>query len=188
MRFSIKPGDQTNETESPNMVNKRITGEYPYRSVSSINCTLPLGVLLYIKLASCIFSAHIFLRTPPDGCFWCTLSSCVWKWVILHVVKTKWEAKYFHENFHDALERGVVAEIIISFYFHRLTPSMNSLIYIYTLYKPPADDLSCDHTSSYYHCPKEFVVLPHDRPLFLTLKVPPTRAGFPLGQGSQGIC
>ena len=28
-----------------------------------------MGVLLPIKFAACIFPEHIFLRTPPDGCF-----------------------------------------------------------------------------------------------------------------------
>ena len=29
-----------------------------------------IGILLYIKFATCIFSEYIFLRTPLDGCFW----------------------------------------------------------------------------------------------------------------------
>ena len=28
-----------------------------------------MGALLYIKFAACIFSEHVFLRTPLDGCF-----------------------------------------------------------------------------------------------------------------------
>ena len=71
-----------------------------------------MGVLLYIKFAACIFSEHIFLRTPLDGCFWyrqCyALSSCITPTTLvkLNVVETKWEAKNFHKNFHDVLEKG----------------------------------------------------------------------------------
>ena len=56
-----------------------------------------MGVLLYIKFAACIFSEHIFLRTPLDGYFWyrlfSTLSSCIWNGVNLHVVETNWGKK-----------------------------------------------------------------------------------------------
>ena len=69
-----------------------------------------MGVLLYIKFAACIFSEHIFLITPLDGCFWyrlfSTLSSCIWNGVNLHVVETKWEAINFHKNLHDVLEKS----------------------------------------------------------------------------------
>ena len=58
---------------------------------------------------------------------------------------------------------------------------------MYTLYGFTADHRR-DHTSSYYRCPKKVSVLPPDRFSFLTLKSPPTRAGFPLSQGSQEIC
>ena len=68
-----------------------------------------IGVFLYIQFVTCTFSKHIFLRTPLDGCFWhrlfSRLSSCIWNGVNLHVVKTKWEAKKFHKNFHDILEK-----------------------------------------------------------------------------------
>ena len=71
-----------------------------------------MGALLYIKFAACIFSEHIFLRTPLDGCFWyrqCyALSSCITPTTLvkLNVVETKWETKNFHKNFHDVLEKG----------------------------------------------------------------------------------
>ena len=74
-----------------------------------------MGVLPYIKFVPCIFSQHIFLRTPLHGCFWYRLfnilSSCIWKGVNLHVVETKWETKNFHKNFHNVLERRVEVEI-----------------------------------------------------------------------------
>ena len=74
-----------------------------------------MGVFLYIKFTACIFSEHIFLRPPLDGCFWYrlfgTLPSWIWKGVNLHVVETKWEAKNFHKNFHNVLERGGCVEI-----------------------------------------------------------------------------
>ena len=74
-----------------------------------------MGVLLYIKFATCIFSEHIFLRTPLDDCVWyrvfSTLSSFIWKEVNFYVRETKWEAKKFHKKFHDLLERGVGVEI-----------------------------------------------------------------------------
>ena len=67
-----------------------------------------MGVLLYIKLAACIFSEHIFVRTHLYGCFWyrllSTLSSCIWNGVSLHVVETKW-GKKIHEIFYDVLEK-----------------------------------------------------------------------------------
>ena len=66
-----------------------------------------MGVLLHIKFGAWIFSEHIFLRTPLDGCFRCrllsTLSSCIWNGVNLHVMETKWEAKNFHKNFHGTV-------------------------------------------------------------------------------------
>ena len=68
-----------------------------------------MGVL-YIKFAACIFSESMFVGTPLDGCFWyrliSTLSICIWNGVNLHAVETKWEAKYFHKNFYDDLEKG----------------------------------------------------------------------------------
>ena len=84
-----------------------------------------MGVLQHIKFAACIFSEHIFLRTPLDGCFWYTLvrtlSSCIWKGVNLHVVETKWEAKNF-KNFKKFSWRswnGVGVEIKFHItYFH----------------------------------------------------------------------
>ena len=68
----------------------------------------------------------------------------------------------------------------------RCSQSMKSLIYIYTLYRSPADHRH-DHTSLYYQHPKRFSALTPDGSSFLTLASPPTKAGFPL-QGSQGIC
>ena len=57
-----------------------------------------MRVLLHIKFAACIFSEHIFLRTPVDGYFWyrpfSMLSSCIWKGVNLHVVETKLDKKF----------------------------------------------------------------------------------------------
>ena len=70
-----------------------------------------MGALLYIKFTACISSEPIFPRTPLDGCFWyrlcCTLSSCITptSLVNFHVLETKWEAKKFHKNFHDVLEK-----------------------------------------------------------------------------------
>ena len=73
-----------------------------------------MGFLLHIKLAACIFSKHIFLRTTLNGCFryklYSTLSSCIWKGVSFHVVETKLEAKNFHKIFYDVLERGFGVE------------------------------------------------------------------------------
>ena len=89
---------------------RKFTGERPCKSV--IKLLFGMGVLLYIKFAACIFSEHIFLRTPLDGCFWyrqCyALSSCITPTTLvkLNVVETKWEAKNFHKNFHDVLEKG----------------------------------------------------------------------------------
>ena len=52
----------------------KFTGEYPCRSVISIELHsnfiethFGMGVLLWI---CCIFSEHLFLRIPLDGCFW----------------------------------------------------------------------------------------------------------------------
>ena len=59
--------------------------------------------------------------------------------------------------------------------------------YMYTVYRSLADQ-SRDHIFSYYHRPKIFSVLPPDGSSFLVLELPPISAGFPLGQGSQGIC
>ena len=59
--------------------------------------------------------------------------------------------------------------------------------YMDTLHRSPADH-SRDHTSSYYRRAKKFSVLHPDGSLFFTLEFPPLRAGFSLGQGSQGIC
>ena len=74
-----------------------------------------MSVLLYIKFTACIFSKHIFLRTPQEDCFWyrlfSILSSCIWKGANLDVVETKWQAKNFHKNFHDVLERRIGVEI-----------------------------------------------------------------------------
>ena len=82
-----------------------------------------MGVLLYIKFAACIFSEHIFLRTPLDGCFWhrllSTLSSCIWNRVNLHVVETEWEAKNFHKNFYDVLEKGVEIKRHITYFCNK---------------------------------------------------------------------
>ena len=82
-----------------------------------------MGVLLYIKFAACIFSEHIFLRTPLDGCFWhrllSTLSSCIWNRVNLHVVETEWEAKNFHKNFYDILEKGVEIKRHITYFCNK---------------------------------------------------------------------
>ena len=86
-----------------------------YRRTPMSNCELnklhfSMCVLLHMRFSACIFSEHIFLRIPPDVCFWYrlfpTLSSCIWKGVSLHVVETKWEAKSFHKNFHYVLEMG----------------------------------------------------------------------------------
>ena len=59
--------------------------------------------------------------------------------------------------------------------------------YMYTVYRSLADQ-SRDHIFSYYHRRKTFSVLPPDGSSFLALELPPISAGFPLGQGSQGIC
>ena len=52
----------------------KLTGEHPYQSVISIKLQSNLlkshfgmGVLLQI---CCIFSEHLVLRTPLNGCFW----------------------------------------------------------------------------------------------------------------------
>ena len=52
-----------------------------------------MGALLYIKFAACIFSEHIFLRTPwmaASNRLFCALSSCITPTplVNLHVVET----------------------------------------------------------------------------------------------------
>ena len=52
----------------------KFTGEHPCRSVISIKLLLKshfgMSVLLYICY---IFSEHLFLETPLDGCFWITI-------------------------------------------------------------------------------------------------------------------
>ena len=88
--------------------------------------------------------------------------------------------------------RGAKLCIFTHFTFTNLpwcSQSMNQMIYIYTLYsiQIPSWSERCDHTSSYYRCPKTFFILPPDGYSFLTLDFPPTRVGFPL-QGSQRIC
>ena len=74
----------------------KFVGEHSFQSEFN-KLHFGMGVLLYIKFAACIFSEHIFLRTPMDGCFWyrpfSTPSSCTWKGVNLHVVETKWGKK-----------------------------------------------------------------------------------------------
>ena len=74
-----------------------------------------IGAILYIKSAACIFSEHIFLRTPLDGCFWyrlfSVLSSWIYKGVNLHVVETKWKGKNVYKNSHDVFERWLGVEI-----------------------------------------------------------------------------
>ena len=78
-----------------------------------------MGVLLYIKFAACIFSEHIFLITPLDGCFWyrlfSTLSSCIWNGVNLHVVETKW-GKNFHKSFMTFLKKDGRGRNKMSYY------------------------------------------------------------------------
>ena len=100
---------------------RKFTGERPCKSV--IELLFGMGVLLYIKFAACIFSEHIFLRTPLDGCFWhrllSTLSSCIWNRVNLHVVETEWEAKNFHKNFYDVLEKGVEIKRHITYFCNK---------------------------------------------------------------------
>ena len=46
----------------------KFTGEHPCRSckVTLLKSHFGMGVLLYI---CCIFSEHLFLKTPVDGCF-----------------------------------------------------------------------------------------------------------------------
>ena len=73
-----------------------------------------MGVLLCIKFAARIFSEHI-LRTSQDGCFWYTgyLAQFLFafeKGSICMLQKLN-EAKNFHKNFHDVIERGVGVEI-----------------------------------------------------------------------------
>ena len=79
-----------------------------------------MGVLLYIKFAACIFSEHVFLKTPLDGCFWyrliSTLCSCIWKEVNLQVVEPKW-GKNVRKNFHDVLESWVGVAIKCHYIF-----------------------------------------------------------------------
>ena len=69
-----------------------------------------MRVLLHIKFAACMFSEHIFLRTPVDGYFWyrpfSMLASCIWKGVNLHVVETKLDKKF---SWHS--RKGVGVEI-----------------------------------------------------------------------------
>ena len=57
-----------------------------YRRTPMLKCEFNklhfgMGVRLYIKFSACIFSEHIFLRTPLDGCFgyrlFSILSSCI---------------------------------------------------------------------------------------------------------------
>ena len=73
-----------------------------------------MGVLLYIKFAVCIFSEHIFLRTPLDGCFWyrpfSTFLVAFEKKSIYMLWKLN-EAKNFRRNFHDVFESEVGVEI-----------------------------------------------------------------------------
>ena len=45
----------------------KFTGEHPCRNVITIKLLFGMGVLLEI---CCIFSEHLFLRTPLDGCRW----------------------------------------------------------------------------------------------------------------------
>ena len=81
--------------------------------------------------------------------------------------------------------RGPKLGVFIHFTFENLprcSQSMNSYVY-----RSPVNH-SRDHNSLYYHRPKKIFVLPLDWSSFLTLEFLPTRAGFPLGQGSQEIC
>ena len=96
---------------------RKFTGERPCKSV--IKLLFGMGVLLYIKFAACIFSEHIFLITPLDGCFWyrlfSTLSSCIWNGVNLHVVETKW-GKNFHKSFMTFLKKDGRGRNKMSYY------------------------------------------------------------------------
>ena len=74
-----------------------------------------MGVLLCIKFAACIFSENIFIRTPLDGCFWYTdylahFLVAFERESIFMLWKLN-EAKKFHKNFHDMLERRLGVEI-----------------------------------------------------------------------------
>ena len=74
-----------------------------------------MSVLLCIKFAPCIFSEHIFIRTPLDGCFWyegylAHFLVAFEKESIFMLWKLN-EAKNFHNNFHDMLEMGLGVEI-----------------------------------------------------------------------------
>ena len=101
----------------------------------------------------------------------------------------KAHAHYFTILMYLETWRGAKLGIFTHFTFTNIpwcNQSMNSLIYVYTLYTDP--QLITDMiTSLYYGHPKKFSVLPPDGSSFLTLEFPPKRARFPL-QGSQEIC
>ena len=84
-----------------------------------------MGALMYVKFAACIFSEHIFLRNPLDGCslhrLFCTLSSCINpnSLVNWHVTETKWETK-------DFLEKGGRSRNKMSYYILSWTNRITS--------------------------------------------------------------
>ena len=87
----------------------KFTGEYPCRSASLINCTSVYGFSPVYKFAASIFSQHIFLKTPLNGCFWYTgylahFLVAFEKESICMLWKLN-ETKNFHNNLHDVLER-----------------------------------------------------------------------------------
>ena len=53
----------------------KFTGEQSCQSVATLLQLFGIGVLLSI---CCIFWEHLFLKTPPDGCFWIYWDSDLW--------------------------------------------------------------------------------------------------------------
>ena len=58
-----------------------------------------MAAVLYIKFAACIFSEHILLRTPLDGCFWYRLFSSLSSCIAVESICMSWKLNERQKNF-----------------------------------------------------------------------------------------
>ena len=136
---------------------------------------------------------------PNTGCF-----SSWWSFWVREIGAQKMKTQFFFRYILYSLKShahyftvfiyletwGVLNLVLLLISFSQTYPDTVKVWthwYMYTVYRFLADQ-SRDHIFSYYHLPKIFSVLPTDGSSFLVLELPPISAGFPLGQGSQGIC
>ena len=73
-RMSIEPCERVLRNSIPEMfiekgvlkIYSKFTGEHPCKATFLKSC-FDIGALLY---NCCIFSEHVLIRTPAEGCFW----------------------------------------------------------------------------------------------------------------------